>query len=220
MPEQEQKILHVEIDRAWTANEFSEFLRSATVIYGLCSILTIEQQSLKETESEMERSGFDPFWFRRLPARLRATYRVPRRRFPAAFPSLIDVTDPSVAAQLLEPEEQLYVSRIQFGSPGFVDFAGCAAVLVPLLPFLFKLIELASTRERRREEDRKIRIENVHALLGLIGDLKNFGFSTVEIRKIINSVDAQQGKLLDLCRARQNSERQTSRSRLRAGEYA
>jgi hypothetical protein len=66
------------------------------------------------------------------------------------------------------------------------------------LPFLVKLIELATTRERRRQEDKKIRIENARALVGLAGDLRDLGLSTIEIRKIINSVDSQQGKLLEL----------------------
>jgi hypothetical protein len=118
-------------------------------------------------------------------------------RIPGGL-SLIEVTDPLVTSELLEPEEQLYVKQIQYGSPGFADFAGLAAVLVPLLPFLVKLIELATTRERRRQEDKKIRIENARALVGLAGDLRDLGLSTIEIRKIINSVDSQQGKLLEL----------------------
>jgi hypothetical protein len=118
-------------------------------------------------------------------------------RIPGGL-SLIEVTDPLVTSELLEPEEQLYVKQIQYSSPGFADFAGLAAVLVPLLPFLVKLIELATTRERRRQEDKKIRIENARALVGLAGDLRDLGLSTIEIRKIINSVDSQQGKLLEL----------------------
>jgi hypothetical protein len=82
------------------------------------------------------------------------------------------VTDPLVMSELLEPEEQLYMRRIQYSAPGFADFAGLAAVLVPLLPFRVKLFELATTRERQRQEDKKIRIENARALVGLFDDLE------------------------------------------------
>ena len=59
-----------------------------------------------------------------------------------------------------------------------------------------RYIELGVTRERRLQEDKKIKIENARALFGLVGDLRDWGYNSVEIRKIIHSVDRKQDKLL------------------------
>lgn len=208
MPEQEQKILRVEIDGTWTSDEFSDSLRSIADLYGLRAILAIEHESLKEIE-RLSGAVWDlgpfpldlPFPSRRLTPRLRAAYRARGIPFPAA--PLIDPSNPSDALQLLEPEEQLYVKRIQFASPGFKDLAGLGEVVGHVLDFLSKLIELGVTRRQRQPENdlreetvRKMRIENARGFVSLATD---YGlYSKAELRPIVHWVDDKQAKLLPL----------------------
>jgi hypothetical protein len=202
MPELDQRILRVEIDGTWTSEEFSDSLWSIGDIYGLRTVLGIEQQSLKEMEM-LYREFLDfPFPFRRLPRRLRAAYLAHGLPFPPTFSPLIDPRDPSSSLKLLEPEEQLYVKRIQFGSPGFTDLAGVGDVAGHIKDFLLKLIDLAVTRRQRQLENEerearveKLRIENARELVDLA---KDCGYSQVEIRQMVHWVDGRQAKLLPL----------------------
>jgi hypothetical protein len=113
---------------------------------------------------------------------------------------LIDPRDPSAALKLLEPDEQLYVKRIQFGSPGFTDLAGVGEVVGHIKDFLLKIIDLVVTRQQRDMENeerkarvQKLRIENARELVGLA---KDCGYSPAEIRQLVHWVDGRQAKLL------------------------
>jgi hypothetical protein len=202
MPESEQRILRVEIDGTWTSEEFSDSLQSIGDIYSLRTVLGIEQKSLMEMDMLYPEFLDFPFPFRRLPKRLRAAYRAHGLRFPPMLSPLIDPRDPSFALKLLEPEEQLYVKRIQFGSPGFTDLAGLGDVVGHIKDFLLKGIEWALTRRQRDLENQerearvqKLRIENARELVGLA---KDCGYSQAEIRQMVHWVDGRQAKLLPL----------------------
>ena len=198
MPAQEQKILRVEIDGTWTADEFSDSLRSITEIYGLRAVLGIEQQSLNEMEMYYEVANLP---FRGVPRRLRAAYLA--YGFPLSTP-LIDSNNPSGALRLLEPNEQLYVEKIQFASPGFKDLAGLGEIVGHVKEFLQTLINVAVHTPRRRLEEEKLaedvetkRIENARSFVGLAKDL---GYSNAKIRQLIGWTDDRQAKLLPLAR--------------------
>lgn len=115
VPEQEQKILRVEIDGAWTASEFSTSLRSITDVYGLRTILALEQQGLEEFLQAMRHWQFprmDPRWFEQQRS---AFFKF---GIPYLATALINASDTSDALRLLQTNEQLYVAKIQFASPG------------------------------------------------------------------------------------------------------
>jgi hypothetical protein len=200
MPELEQRILRVEIDGTWTSEEFSDSLRSIGDIYSLRTILRIEERSLHEMDMLHPEFLDFPFPFRRLPKQLREAYRARGLRFPPTLSPLIDPRDPSAALKLLEPDEQLYVKRIQFGSPGFTDLAGVGEVVGHIKDFLLKIIDLVVTRQQRDMENeerkarvQKLRIENARELVGLA---KDCGYSPAEIRQLVHWVDGRQAKLL------------------------
>lgn len=203
MPEEEQKILRVEIDGKWTSDEFSDSLRSIGDIYGLRAILAIEQQSREEEEKSLERR-----LRRRALRRRTAAYRRHDIIFPA-FDLLINPSNPTEALRFLEPGERLYVTRIQFASPGFTDLAGLGTIVGHVKDFLIWLIDLCTKRRQRELENEKRKLENQQIELenekkslenvrAYVSVARELGYTNTDMRLIVSSISDRQAKLIPL----------------------
>ncbi len=202
MPEVSVQIMRLDIDGDWTAEEFSSSFRLVNELYSLRAIIHIEKESLDELETyTREFFDFPPFW-RRLPRRLRALYLARGLPFPPAPLPLIDLNTPESTFGLLEPEERLRVTKIQFSSPGFKDLAGLGEVVGHLKDFILRLIELYASRRQRHlenelweEEIQAKRLENAKSFVELA---KECGYSKADMRKLVQWVDSRQNVLIPL----------------------
>lgn len=115
--------------------------------------------------------------------------------FPTTFPPLINPSNPPDALRFLEPDEKLYVVRIEFASPGFTDLAGLGTIIGHLKDLLLKLIELAATREERKLENQKRRIEIAREYVNVA---KEMGYNIAEVRQLVRWVDSKQSQVIPL----------------------
>jgi hypothetical protein len=199
MPEQTHEILRVEIEGEWTAEEFAKSFRSFDELYSLRALIQVEHESLDELE--MYAHDFPPF-MRRFPRRLRALYLARGVPFLGVVPPLIDLRAPEAAFGLLEPQERLRVTRVQFSSPGFKDLAGLGEVVGHVKDFVLRLIDLYVGRDQRRIENEireadlsSKRLDNARKFVELARDC---GYTKTDMRKLVQRTDSRQGDLISL----------------------
>ncbi len=207
MPEQfdQIRILRVEIEGEWTADDFSTSFRSLNQLYSLRTLIKVERESLNELEIHARELFDSPPFVRRLPGRLRALYLSRGGPFPALAPPFIDPGAPETAFGLLEPQERLRVTRVQFSSPGFKDFSGLGEVVGHIKDFVLRLIDLYVGRRKRQIENEiretglvSDRLDNARKFIDLARDC---GYTKAEIRKLVRWTDARQGDLIPLIMA-------------------
>ena len=190
--------MRCEIDGAWTADEMGTAFLHLRDLYMLQFVLQIEADMYRDL-----RHGFPPA----VPETSLFYWRMTRLGLTSlGFPGLS--LDPGRLAEWTIrafPSEQLAVKRIEYGSPGFTDFAGLGQIMGHVKEFVTKVLEMRSNRRQRelenQEREQKIlqlRIENAQRFVHLA---KECGYSDAEIRPLIHWVDDRQETFLRLAQA-------------------
>ena len=192
------KILRLELDGRWTADEFGTVLINLADLYSLRLILEILNE-----ESKTWSRHYPKFWdeLPRIRQRLPSDpYLFPFSYWPT-LPSL-DETFTSRASQFIGPRSRLMVRRVEYASPGLADLAGIGAIVGHLKDFVLKLIERHDTKRSRELADEKAEIENQAARIQnakeFVALAKSLGYANSEIRDLVRSIDDKQEPIVHL----------------------
>lgn len=196
--DESRRVLRLELDGRWSAEELGNALTSLSDLYNLRLFLELLREDIREWERYFpDFLDFPPSTRRRL---RRHPYRTV---FPfwQGLPALDD-SYLSRLPELIAPEERLMVRRIKYASPGITDLTGLGAIIGHLKDFSLRLIERRDgkrsrelSEERAELENDRLRIENARSFVALTRDL---GYSETEIRDLLRHVDRKQDTLANL----------------------
>lgn len=164
--------LRINLDLKWTTREFHLFFKSIENLYGLYfgyfeGLKILEERNSSSTSYAHEHHT-PMFHFVVRNSMLRSFYNQEGIFETEEYPSHLKGGW----------RENLVVSTVQYSSPGFTDFVGLSGVIGHLKEILMHYIPNKVTKEevRIKEQERiKLQIEN----------LKQMGFTPIEIQKII-----------------------------------
>jgi hypothetical protein len=104
--------------------------------------------------------------------------------------------------KLLYPEEQLQVTRVQYGSPGFKDLTGAAEIVGHVKDFLLHIFDYCGNSRARHIKDDEgelrntaLRIANVRQYVQLGREL---GYGDAELRELARYADDRQETFVGL----------------------
>lgn len=91
---------------------------------------------------------------------------------------------------IIHPDNQLFINKIQFSSPGFWEFLANLNPIKQLEDFITTIVELRRQHRediiKNKKEMYEILIKRTETINALIDSLKKAGYSELEIRSIVN----------------------------------
>lgn len=194
--------LRLEIDGRWSVEEMAKSLTHLRDLYSLRLVIQLVYEDWKDWDSYYK-EFFPPFSsrMRGVTRRLRGQSRFGYSPMMGGT-SALDPSNLSEISELLYPQEQLMIQRIEYGSPGVADIGGLGVIVGHVKDLILKLIERRDSKRQRHleNEERELRnqqyrIENANRLVQLA---RECGYSEPQMRSIVKFVDERQQTFIDL----------------------
>ena len=172
--------MKVSIDKTWTALDFATLFEAIDRFYLFFALVRVADRILiSESAGDTELVAWKDDVFR-------------------SFTSLQDFHSS------IPREDDLFVKKLTFASPGGIDFLGVAALVGHLKEVLLRLLELNATRRERQAKAALIEIEVEMARLKAVKEhltiLKELGFTNAERQKLLLELSPCAQSLLVLMR--------------------
>jgi hypothetical protein len=197
------RLMRLEIEGRWSAQELGQVLLSITDLYNLRLVLEVLKDDWRDLDEMWhEMLHFPPFrrrWKRRggsIPPPFLFNAYPWTPTIPADSAELLRL------AQIVYPSEVLEVRRVRYESPGITDIAGIGIIVGHVKDFIVRIIEHRSQRRqrdldnaRREAEVAAMRIENARNLVALA---EQCGYDRSELRKLVGFVDTKQEVIIQV----------------------
>jgi hypothetical protein len=173
--EREKGILSIEIDGSWSAHEFARLLENIRETYLRLNMLDFLAREIDSEQKDRERKSErfyhrGEYYFtdlcRETLGRENRVYRDDER----GYMSIPEVIDPKQSLSLLMSVTQrytgdLYIGRIEYSSPGWLDFIGDLNPLKNIADFITNWRKENTTREIIKQQARKDEREAENAVV-------------------------------------------------------
>ena len=193
------KIMRLEIDGQWTADDMINSIKAVQDLYNLRLILQFEYEEWLEWREFYHELKFFPPFRKRMQARL----FFERENFPSCK-TIIPLSEDELSrvSELCYPNEVLNIRRIKYGSKGIKDLAGIGEIIGHVKDFILELIHIRKDKEKRSLENEERKLKNQHLQLEnaqkYVELAKSIGLKKSEIRQLVRLADNKQDKLVDL----------------------
>ncbi|SHJ05258.1 hypothetical protein [Pseudozobellia thermophila] len=180
----------IEIDGKWKARNVIDFFSSIQNLYDYYSCFLILSDFKEYSKSEKEKWYEDQIicigHINQTFVGKSTTFIDRKNKFYFFDKDMDDSHDLKLA--LIEP---LFLKKFSYASPGFKDLIGAGEVIGHLKDFCFKIIDIFITKNKRKNEDRKEKLENeileIERNRQFAKLLEEVGFEKEEIKKVILS---------------------------------
>lgn len=153
------EIIRFEIDGRWTAAEMAKSLIHLEDLYNLRFVLQVVHEDWHDWEHFYYELMHFPSFRRSLKRRM-----LHPALFAGLYPTIptipLEPRELSQISNLLYPQEQLEIRRIEYGSPGFKDLAGLGEIVGHIKDFVLAIIEHCSLRKKRNLENEERELKN------------------------------------------------------------
>jgi hypothetical protein len=155
------RILRLEIDGQWTADEMAKSFRSLNNLYNLRLAIQIVEDRARDLDRYYRRHNYPPIDFLFDPV-LRLQLFPPYARLLDAGPrELRDIIS------AVDSDDELRIRRVRYGSKGHKDLLGIGAIIEQLRKLVGDIVRMPQEYQARREQIKKMQIENARDFVRL-----------------------------------------------------